>query len=253
MMGQGIKLSGPGTQYNTVQHSTFSGGRDVPIVQSGYGGYTQGVDIEQGANHNTIMSNLIQRNRRGLMLYQLNSSGGALTGNAIRYNTFQGNDNGVVLWDGKFTTTQGKGSVVFYRNIYIDNIRSVTSEAYTSAKTFDHETFYRTGTQKTQAHSTFYIKKGLVTVRSSIIRGSAGYHFYAASGSKIYVTYSTYAGAGMGTRNSSATVSLGTGVRSTEPGFLSTSASSPDYLTIGPGSAAYKLGSGGGPAGARWR
>ena len=173
-MGQGIKLTGSGTQYNTVHDSTFSGGMDVPVNQGGYGGYVQGIDIEQGANHNTILSNRIERNRRGLMLYQTSSSGGALTGNAIRYNTFIGNETGVVLWDGKYTTTQGKGAVTFYRNVYIDNTKAVSSEAYTSAKVFDHETFYRTGTVKTQSHSTFYIKAGSITVRNSIIRGSAG-------------------------------------------------------------------------------
>ena len=113
-MGQGIKLTGSGTQYNTVRNSIFRGGKDVPVNQGGYGGYVQGIDVEQGANHNAIDYNLIERNRRGLMLYQVNSSGGALTGNLIRFNTFSANDDGVVLWDGKYNTTQGKGAVTFY-------------------------------------------------------------------------------------------------------------------------------------------
>jgi len=71
-MGQGVKLTGSGTQYNTVRWSTFKGGKDVPTNQAQYGGYVQGIDIEQGANNNTIDGNTIQRNRRGLMLYQVN-------------------------------------------------------------------------------------------------------------------------------------------------------------------------------------
>ncbi len=252
-MGQGIKLTGSGTQYNTVRGSTFSGGKDVPVNQGGYGGYVQGVDIEQGANHNTIDGNRIERNRRGLMLYQTSSGGGALTGNTIKYNTFIGNDTGVVLWDGKYTSTQGKGAVTFFRNLYIGNTQAVSSEAYTSGKTFDHETFYDTGTVKTQSHSTFYIKKGSITVRNSIIRGSAGYHFYAAIGAKITVTYTSYWIAGLGTRSSSSRVVLGTRAVHMDPGILSYDPSSAMYLMTGPGSASYKLGSSGGPVGALWR
>jgi len=252
-MGQGIKLTGASTYSNTVKWSTFKGGKDVPLAQGGYGGNVQGIDIEQGAHHNLIMSNTIERNRRGLMLYQVNSSGKALTGNAIRYNTFVGNDNAVVLWDGKYNTTQGKGAITFYRNTYIDNLKSVTSESYTAGKAFVNETFYRTGTVKTQSHSTFYLKKGTITVKNSIIRGSAGYHFYAASGSKITVSYTTYMWLGIATRNSSRTVVFGSGVRHVEPGFLSVDPSSADFLMLGPASAGYKLSSTGGPVGARWR
>jgi len=252
-MGQGIKLSGANNYANTVKWSTFKGGKDVPVVQGQYGGYVQGIDIEQGSHGNLIMSNRIERNRRGLMLYQMNSSGKALTGNAIRYNTFVGNNDAVVLWDGKYNSAQGKGAVTFYRNTYVDNIKSVTSEAYTSGKTFDHETFYRTGTTKARSHSTFYLKKGSVTVRNSIIRGSAGYHFYAASGAKIAVSYTTYWSVGIATRNSSLTVRFGTGVKHLDPGFLSYDSASRDYLTIGSTSPAYKAGSTGGPVGARWR
>ena len=68
------------------------------------------------------------------MLYQMNSSGGPLTGNSIKYNTFSGNDVAVVLWDGKYNTTQGKGAMTFYRDTYVGNTKSVTSESYTSAR-----------------------------------------------------------------------------------------------------------------------
>jgi hypothetical protein len=252
-MGQGIKLSGANNYSNTVKWSTFQGGKDVPVVQGQYGGYVQGIDIEQGAHGNLIMSNRIERNRRGLMLYQVNSSGKALGGNAIRYNTFAGNDSAIVLWDGKFNSTQGTGAVTFYRNIYVDNTKAVTSESYTSAKTFDHETFYRTGTAKTQGHSTFYLKKGSVTVKNSILRGSAGYHFYAASGARITVSYTVYYGAGIATRNSSWTVRLLAGMKRLDPGFLSYTATSRDFLTIVSTSPAYRASSTGGPVGARWR
>ncbi len=251
-MGQGIKLTGSGTQYNTVIRSIFRGGKDVPLNQGGYGGYVQGIDIEQGANHNTIDGNLIERNRRGLMLYQVSSSGGMLTGNTIKYNTFSGNDVAVVLWDGKYNTTQGKGAVTFYRDTYIGNTKGVTSESYTAGKLFDHETFYNTGSVKTQSHSTFYMKSGSITVRNSVIRGSAGYHFYTASGAKISVSYTTYWGAGLGTTNSAGTA-FGTGVKDLDPGFLSVDPVAAFYLTIDSRSPAYRLSSGGGPIGARWR
>ena len=43
----------------------------MPVNQGQYGGYVQGIDIEQGAHHNTFIGNTIERNRRGLMLYQI--------------------------------------------------------------------------------------------------------------------------------------------------------------------------------------
>jgi parallel beta-helix repeat protein len=251
-MGQGIKLTGAGTQYNTVTNSLFQGGKDVPVNQGGYGGFVQGIDIEQGANHNTITGNRIERNRRGLMLYQMDSSGGQLTGNLIKYNTLTGNDAAVVLWDGKYNTTQGKGAVTFYRNVYVNNTKSVTSEAYTAAKVFDHETYYHTGTLRTQSHSTFYMKSGSITLKNSIILGSAGYHFYAASGAKISVSNTSYWGAGLGTTNSSG-VAFGASVKHLDPGFLSTDPVAVSYLTIDSRSPVYRLSSTGGPIGARWR
>jgi parallel beta-helix repeat protein len=252
-MGQGVKLTGSGTQYNTVHWSTFSGGKNVPLNQGQYGGYVQGIDIEQGANNNTIDGNTIQNNRRGVMLYQLSSSGGLLSGNMIKYNVIVGNDDGVVLWDGKYTTAQGKGSVTFYRNVYDSNIKAVTSESYTANKSFVHETFYKTGTVKTQSHSTFYLKAGSISVKDSIVYSSAGYNFYAASGAKLSVSYTTYIGTGIAVRNSATTVPFGAKVYHMNPGFLSLDPSSPDYLFIARGSNGYTVGSSGGPVGARWR
>ncbi len=129
----------------------------------------------------------------------------------------------------------------------------MTSESYTSGKAFVNETFYRTGTVKTQSHSTFYMKYGSISVKNSIIWGSAGYHFYAASGAKITVSYSSYVSLGIATRNSSSTVSLGSGVVHLDPGFLSVDPASPDFLMIDRSSPAYTKGSSGVPLGARWR
>jgi Periplasmic copper-binding protein (NosD) len=252
-MGQGIRLTGAGNMYNTVQNSVFRGGLDVPAVEAQYGGSVQGIDIEQGANHNTIIGNRIERNQRGLMLYQLSTAGQPLTGNAIRYNMFVGNDTAVFLWDGKFGTTQGTGAVTFYRDTYVSNTRCVLTQAYSSAKTFDHETFYATGSVKTASDSTFYLNQGSITVKDSIIRGSAGYHFYALPGSHVTVTYTALWAQGIATNNSSTTVSFGAGVRTLEPGFLSYDGHSPLYLTIDSRSPTYTVGSSGGPVGARWR
>ena len=144
-LGQGVKLTGASTRYNTIRNSTFSGGRNVPMNAGQYGGMIQGVDIEQGARNNTIASNSISSMRRGLMLYQANGSGGPLSDNVVKYNRFDGNDAAVVVWDGKFASAAGSGRVKFYRNTYTRNLRAVVVEAATRYKTFDHETIYRTG------------------------------------------------------------------------------------------------------------
>lgn len=251
--GQGIKLTGASNAYNTVRNSTFTGGKDVPMAAAGYGGYVQGIDIEEGAHNNTIIGNTFSRNRRGLMLYQMSLSGKALSNNTIRYNTFTGNDTAVVIWDGKFSAANGTGAVTFYRNTYAHNGVAVATEGSTANKTFDHETFYKSGTTKTVAASAFYLKAGSVTLKNSIVSSSAGYAFYVKAGARLNVFYSTIYSTGLGVRNNSATTNLGTGWRTTNPGFLSTAPTSPDFLFIGSASGVYKVSSSAGPIGARWR
>jgi hypothetical protein len=252
-LGQGIKLTGANCAFNTIRSSRFEGGKRVPMSAGQYGGYIQGIDIEQGAHDNTIERNTITDMRRGIMLYQLNASGGPLTGNKIRFNRFEGNDTAVVIWDGKYSSTNGSGTVLFQRNLYVGNRRGVMTESVTRNKTFDRETFFRTGTTGTVSQSAFYLKAGAVNVRNSIVRRTAGYAFYTKAGAKINVAYTAVSSNGLGVRNSSTGVVLGTGYRSVSPGFLSEDAASADFLYIGPASVAYTMGSTGGPIGARWR
>jgi Right handed beta helix region len=251
-LGQGIKLTGASNASNTVRYSTFTGGKDVPGAAGAYGGYIQGVDIEEGAHDNVIQSNVISRNRRGLMLYQVTSSGKPLNANTIRSNTFTSNDTAVVIWDGKYSATNGAGTVTFTRNTYASNGVGVATEATTSHKTFDHETFYKTGASKVVAASTFYLKAGTLTLKNSIVSTSAGYGFYLKTGAKLTVTYTSIYSTGLGVRNSTAAV-LGTGWNRTNPAFLTTVSSATDYLYIGPSSAVYKASSTGAAIGARWR
>ncbi len=251
-LGQGIKLTGSKCRYNTVRNSVFEGGRNVPTSAGQYGGQVQGIDIEQGASHNVITRNTVREMRRGLMLYQVNAAGSPLEGNEITFNRFHRNDTAVLIWDGKYAAEDSTGSVRFYRNTYTDNTHAVTTESTTRGKLFDNETIYRTGTTRTLGHSAFYIKAGSVTVRDSIIRGGTGYVFYAKSGARVNVSYSSLSGS-LGLRNSTSRVRFGGGVVRRSPGFLSTDASSPDFLYLGPGSEGYRLNSAEGPLGARWR
>ena len=86
--GQGIKLSGASSAYNTVRNSVFSDGLSIPTWARGYGGYTQGVDIEDGAHDNVISNNVIANNPRGLMLYETTTSGKPLDKNTVTGNRF---------------------------------------------------------------------------------------------------------------------------------------------------------------------
>jgi len=213
-LGQGIKLSGASTAFNAVINSTFRGGKDVPRNQGQYGGFVQGIDIEQGAHDNTIAGNSIEGNRRGLMLYQVDSRGVPLSGNRISYNTFVGNDDAVVLWDGKYAATQGTGSVSFSRNTYWGNAKTIVSEAATSNKTFDHETVYLS-----RPHAV-YLKAGSVNIVNSIFSRTTGDHF---------------------------------SVKPLDPLRPSRDALSVDHRSIGPLSPRSELDSSGGPVGSRWR
>ena len=252
-LGQGIKLTGASTAFNTVSNSVFRGGKDVPTKQGQYGGYVQGIDLEQGAHDNTITGNRIERNRRGLLLYQTNSSGLPLTGNQVRYNNFVGNDDAVVLWDGKFSAIQGAASLTFYRNTYWGNTKAIVAEAVTSNKTFDHETVYNTGTSATVSNSAVYLKYGSVKVVNSVFFNTTGYHFYVKPGATINVSYTAYFGPGLGARSSTTAVTFGSQVKSLDPLFLSVDPLSVDYLYIGPLSPAYALSSSAGPVGSHWR
>ena len=64
-LGQGVKLTGASTSYNTIRNSTFADGKKVPMAAGQYGGYTQGILIENGAHHNYIEDNTIRNMRRG--------------------------------------------------------------------------------------------------------------------------------------------------------------------------------------------
>jgi len=249
-LGQGIKLTGANNAYNTVQYSTFANGRSVPAAAAQYGGYVQGIDIEQGAHNNTIARNTITNNRRGLMLYELNSLGKPLAGNVISYNLFSSNDSAVVIWDGRYSAAAGAGAVSFYRNTYSRNTTTVTTESTTSNKSFNHETIYRTGTLKAVSDSAFYLKAGAIKLVNSIVYGSAGYAFYVKSGARLDVSYTTVYGYNLGARTGN--VVYGTAVKFTDPKFLSVDQTSANWLAIDGSSPVYRSGTSAMPLGARW-
>ncbi len=251
--GQGIKISGPTTGYNTVEYSTFTNGVGVPKWVASYGGETQGIDIEQGTHHNMIRSNTIRGMGRGLMLYQYDSSGKALTGNRIERNYFDSNYRGVVLWDGK-SGADGSGAVTFYRNTYRHNGNAIYAPTPTKNKTFKNETIYDTvGGSGTGYHSAIYLLGSgtRITLQNVIFNKGKGYAVYAGSGASATATYSHASGMTLG--RSKGSVSWSTGSSSKAPSFLSTNPSSTSFLTIDSGSPLYRAGSSGTPAGARWK
>ncbi len=196
-IGQGIKVTGADTAFNTVQDSVFSDGLSIPAWTGGNGGGTQGVDIQDGAHDNLIQGNTIADNPRGLMLYQVSSTGAPLTGNVITENHFTGNRYAVVLWDGRLSTAGSTGAVTFSDNVYDGNAQTVVSQATTSNKVFDHETVYDTGKGQT-VDNAFSLEAGSITVRNSIVDGVGGYAFYALGSSSINVYDTTVVDAGLG-------------------------------------------------------
>lgn len=251
--GQGLKISGSTTAHNTVEYSTFSNGVGVPTWVASYGGETQGIDIEQGAHHNIIRSNTIRGMGRGLMLYQYDGSGKALTGNQIERNYFDSNYRGVVLWDGR-SGADGSGSVTFYRNTYRNNGNAIYAPTPTRNKTFKNETIYNTvGGSGTGYHSAIYLLGSgtKITLVNVIVNKGKGYAVYAGSGASASATYSHVSGMALG--RSKGSVSWSTGSTKTAPSFLSTDPASTSFLTIDSRSPLYGAGWGGNPAGARWK
>ena len=249
-LGQGIKLTGANTSYNTIRNSTFADGKKIPMSAGQYGGYTQGILLENGANHNYIEDNTFRNMRRGIYLYQTGSTSKALTGNSVKRNLFLDNSVGVYIWDSR-SGGSSSGAMSFSRNVYAGNLYAIQSQGATSGKTFDHETIY--DSRPVSGLGAVYLKGsgGHVSLRNSIIRTSTAYGVRADSGSTLTISYSTVYGARSGTRSGS--ISWSSTNRTWDPKFLSTTRTSADYLTIGPSSPVYAAGSAKDPIGARFK
>ena len=249
-LGQGVKLTGSTTAYNTIRFSTFADGKNVPKSAGQYGGYTQGILLENGAHHNYIDDNTIRNMRRGLYLYQTSSTSKALSYNKVRRNLFLDNSAAVYLWDSR-SGGSSSGNTSFSRNVYAGNTYAIQSEGRTSNKVFDHETIY--DSRPAKGLGAIYLKGsgGSVAVKNTIIRGSTAYGVRADTGSKLSISYSTVSGTTSGSRSGS--VSWSSTNKTSDPKFLATTRSSSDYLYIGPSSPVYTADSGKGPMGARAR
>ena len=249
-LGQGVKLTGANTSYNTIRNSTFADGKNVPMAAGQYGGYTQGVLLENGAHHNYIEDNTFRNMRRGLYLYQTASTSKSLTGNLVKRNLFLDNSVGVFIWDSR-SGGSSSGAMSFSRNVYAGNLYAIQSEGATSGKTFDHETIY--DSRPASGLGAVYLKGsgGKVTLKNSIVRTSTAYGLRGDSGSMLTVTYSTVYGAKSGTR--SGNVTWGSTNRTSDPKFLSTSRTSVDFVRIGSTSPVYTAGSANDPIGARFK
>jgi hypothetical protein len=249
-LGQGVKLTGANTSYNTIRNSTFADGKNVPMAAGQYGGYTQGILLENGAHHNYIEDNTIRNMRRGLYLYQTASTSKSLTGNLVKRNLFLDNSVGVFIWDSR-SGGSSSGAMSFSRNVYAGNLYAIQSEGATSGKTFDHETIY--DSHPASGLGAVYLKGsgGKVTLKNSIIRTSTAYGLRGDSGSMLTLSYSTVYDAKSGVR--SGNVSWGTTNRTSDPKFLSTTRTSVDFVRIGSSSPVYAAGSAQDPIGARFK
>ena len=249
-LGQGVKLTGAGTAYNTIRRSTFADGKNVPMAAGGYGGYVQGILIQDGAHHNYIDDNTFKNLRRGIYLYQTASTSKALSFNKVRRNLFLDDSVGVFIWDSR-SGGASDGSTSFSYNVYAGNGYAIQSEGTTSGKTFVHETIF--DSRPAAGLGAVYLKGsgGSISIKDSIVRTSTAYGLRADSGSKLTVSYTTVSGAASGVRSGG--VTWGATNLTTDPRFLSTSRASSDYLYIGPTSPVYAKDSAAGPMGARSR
>ena len=247
-LGQGVKLTGSGTSYNTIRNSTFADGKKVPMAAGQYGGYTQGILIENGAHHNYIADNVIRNMRRGLYLYQTSSSSKALTGNSVKRTLFLDNSVGIYIWDSR-SGGSSTGAMYFTRNVYAGNGYAIQTYGKTSGKSFNHETIY--DSRPARGLGAVYLKGsgGRLSLKNSIIRKSTAYGARADSGSSMTISYSTVSATTQGVRSGG--VSWGSTNRTSDPKFLSLDRADGLYLTIGPSSPVYAAGSAKEPLGAR--
>ena len=249
-LGQGVKLTGSSTAFNTIRNSTFADGRNVPMAAGGYGGYVQGVLIENGAHHNYIDDNTFKNLRRAVYLYQTTSTSKALNSNKVRRNLFLDNLVGVYLYDSR-SGGASNGSTSFSYNVYAGNEYAIQSDGATSNKVFTHETIY--DSRPAKGLGAVYLKGsgGSITLKDSIVRTSTAYGLRADSGSRLTVSYTTVSGASSGTRSGGVTWSSGN--LTMDPRFLSTNRASNDYLYVGSASPVYAASSTKSAMGARAR
>ena len=251
--GMGVKITGATTAYNEVKYSTFAEGEKVPAWVASYSGEAQGIDIEQGSHHNLILGNTIRDMGRGLMLYQYDSSGGPLTGNRIERNFFDSNFRAVYLADSR-SGGNGSGAVTFYRNTYSGNGNAIYAASKTTNKTFKNETIYNTvGGPGTGYNSAIFVQYSgtRISLSNVIISKSKGYAIYAAAGAAATTSYTDVYAAALG--RSKGSVTWGSGSRTIDPRFLSTSMSSTSFLYIDSTSPLHGVGSGGLSLGSRWK
>jgi hypothetical protein len=248
-LGQGVKLTGSNTAYNTIRNSVFADGKNVPMAAGAYGGYVQGILIEDGANHNYFYANTIRNMRRGIYLYQTSSTSGPLTGNSIHDNLLTGNSTAVYVWDGRSGGTS-TGTVAFEKNTYAGNQYAVVAYGGTSNKTFDHETIY--DSTPSAGLGAVYLKGSGSTLAfvNCIVARSTAYGFRAETGSSVAVSHTDVYQATSGTRSGG--VSWSSSNVTIDPKFLSTTSSSSSYLKIDATSPVYDASTTAGPIGARW-
>ncbi|HET9615486.1 MAG TPA: hypothetical protein VFP22_11800 [Candidatus Limnocylindrales bacterium] len=250
-LGHGFKLSGKLVQWNDISYSTVTGS-GIPAGAKSAGGATQAVQIANGASNNTISHVTITGTDAGIELYQYDTTGGPLSGNAIHDNRIEHVGTGVFLWDAKVSSAYGTGATTFSHNVYFDTQVAIGGNATTSGKVFDHETIRHSGFQVAPSTPSVdsagvEVLVGSITVRNSIIDDTNGPSICPKAGASVAVSYTdTYrwrndprtsmpSGAFCASTSQHAfgTVSRGTGLLSVDPGY-NVDPTSSTFLVVAP-------------------
>ena len=247
---QGIKVTGNATSGTIIRDSSFTEGDRVPAWAATYSGQVQGIDIEQGAHGTTVLRNRITGMARGLMLYQVDASGRALSGTLVKYNYFADNLHAVVLWDGR-VGADGSGSSMFKRNIYVHNGNALFALAGTTNKVFRRETVWRSYSADGTGRAAFLVQGSgtRIVIRDSIVAKSPTYAIRSTSGALVMVKYTDVYGYARAAAYGN--VRWLAGIRHRNPRFLSATNGSANFMVLPSGSILRHASSTGGRIGAR--
>ena len=253
---QGIKVQGPpgGSSYTGVSSGNvicrnLLHGQNYNPTGSAYNN-ASGVSVANGARSTTVSDNEIWGNDVGIHVTQESAGLPAITGTQLDGNWVWSNRRfALYLFDGNLGS--GSGVLTASHELYWGNGMGVMADRGTSNKTLDHVTIWDNDSDgvhvgvvnKTAAHLT--ITNSLVTNNGQdgiwLVTGStASLSHTAMSGNAVHDIYA--AGGGL----------TSTAVNNKPASYLSTAASAPGFLTIGPASYQFTAGPSGAPIGALW-
>jgi hypothetical protein len=206
-----------------------------------------GITVANGARNVTLDRNRIWSNDVGIHITQEGTGRQLLDAVTLKYNEVWGNRRfGLNLYDGAFGN--GYGTVTVSHDVYWGNGIGIMVSAGSTNKVISASTIHDNDTDGIRVGVSGQ-PRAAVTVSKSLMTGNGAYGVCLVAGNTASVTYSGLAGNASGSIKGTPTTSAN---NTHAAGYLSLTATDPDFLKISGSSYQYTAGPGGTPIGARY-